>query len=283
MDIKKLNEELEQFLEISYETKTSYLQKLQVQEDETQTKLDNFLNEVDKKSAQEILYELKRELKKKSNFYDSRIYEEDNTLCLDFRDWGSWENPEDYEDEEDYDWQVLEPEWEYTLKQIVNSLSKKYGVKLNTDISEKNWITISIGITQAKAKNISVNNQNKVNTKIRKSEEKLINELKQYFEKLCNELGRDFRNFEVKTSSEYIQHPYYYISFEIHRIINQPYRIWAEYSWSEQNKQGTYTISNTLTHLYEHFYYPVQWDFKTFCRKVKQDFTASLKGNYHSI
>ena len=277
MDIKKLNEELEQFLEISYETKTSYLQKLQVQEDETQTKLDNFLNEVDKKSAQEILYELKRELKKKSNFYDSRIYEEDNTLCLDFRDWGSWENPEDHEDEEDYDWQVLEPGWEYTLKQIVNSLSKKYDVKLDTDISEKNWITVSIQITQTKTKQYSINSQNKIDAK----DQKLIDELRQYFEKLCNELGRDFRNFEVQTSSEYTQRPYFYISFEIHRIVNTPYRIWAEYTWN--NKEGTYTISNTLSDLYEHFYYPVEWDFKTFCRKVKQDFTTSLKGSYHSI
>lgn len=61
------------------------------------------------------------------------------------RDWGSWENPPEAEDDEDYDWQVLTEK----SANMLDEISKKFiGMYPNHTIrictEEKNWITIQV-------------------------------------------------------------------------------------------------------------------------------------------
>lgn len=250
MNIKELNERLEKIVKILNETETT-----------------NLLNKVDKKTAEEILFELKTKLKKESSFSDSKIYQDEDFLCLDFRDWGSWENPEDKEDEEDYDWQVLEPQWKDILKKIVNSLNKKYGVNLNISISEKHWITISLMITQIK-KDTNLNKEEQ------KNEPKEVKKLKQYLQRLCKKVGKIFDYWEFKTDKETSEN-YFCVRFAYDRIINSYYKIWAEFSWNKT--YGNYTLSFPFKSIYHTYKIPYKWDLETFCNVVKTDFTKCLK------
>ena len=80
-----------------------------------------------------------------SGFYDKSIENEKDCVIVSLRDWGSWHNPIDAEDEEDYDWQDLDPQYYDKLHEIVKAIRKKYpDVEVHSDVGEKNWVSIVI-------------------------------------------------------------------------------------------------------------------------------------------
>jgi hypothetical protein len=60
------------------------------------------------------------------------------------RYWGSWENPSDAEDDEDYDWQQLTEFAVMRMHVYMKELNKKFpGVKIKYHSGEKNWIYVT--------------------------------------------------------------------------------------------------------------------------------------------
>ena len=61
------------------------------------------------------------------------------------RYWGTWEVPDDAEDEEDYDWKVLSPSYRKKLNEISKILRDKYkDVNISLCVGEKCWIDLTI-------------------------------------------------------------------------------------------------------------------------------------------
>ena len=162
INFRKLNESLRYALnELSDDTKQSYLSKRQAQLNKAQTNVDkakamikksdrrtinNLPNETTKDNAKEALKALRARLSKVGGGEDYRIYSEEDALLLEVRYWGEWENPEDAEDEEDYDWQVLTDESKEKLDEILTAIQKQYKVKIEQVGSEKNWLVFSINV-----------------------------------------------------------------------------------------------------------------------------------------
>ena len=169
---KKLNEDLEQMLEISDETKASYLAKRQAQLDDAQKRMEkarqavqksdkrqiNALpNGIDKETAETALEDLKYEMRRLYRGEDWRLEERDNQLCLEVRYWGNWEGDDG---SGDYDWQTLCKEDRDKLNAILTKVCKKHGVKIEEPGSEKNWLCFYINITKAtKDSRLDYNNE----------------------------------------------------------------------------------------------------------------------------
>lgn len=160
MNIKRLNEEIEQLLEISDKTKSSYLAKRKMQADAVKSKYDKALKmsaasderqfnalpeETSLQNAKEALNDLKYEMRKISSGSDWRLENEDDYLSLLVRYWGEWEGDDG---SGDYDWQTLVDDYKAKLKNLVIKTSKKYNVKVIYDIGEKNWISFNIKIVE---------------------------------------------------------------------------------------------------------------------------------------
>jgi hypothetical protein len=160
MDIKKLNGEIEKLLEISDETKQSYLAKRQAQLDLAQKRMEKAQKSVaasnkrqvkmlpsgiDKETAENALNDLKYEMRKLYNGDDWRLEERDNHLILEVRYWGNWEGDDG---SGDYDWQQLNSSDRQKLNDIITKVCKKHGVQINEQGSEKNWLVFEIAITK---------------------------------------------------------------------------------------------------------------------------------------
>ena len=160
MNIKKLNEEIEKFLEISDQTKQSYLAKRQAQLDLAQKRMEKAQKAVassdkrqvkmlpsgiDKETAENALNDLKYEMRKLYNGDDWRLEERDNHLILEVRYWGNWEGDDG---SGDYDWQQLNSSDRQKLNNIITKVCKKHGVQINEPGSEKNWLVFEIAITK---------------------------------------------------------------------------------------------------------------------------------------
>lgn len=74
--------------------------------------------------------------------YDLELYDDE----IGVRHWGNWEVPEGEEDDGDYDWEVMTPQSEAKLKEIMIKLnaSMPKGWKLTYSVGEKNWIYFHI-------------------------------------------------------------------------------------------------------------------------------------------
>ena len=160
MNIRKLNEEIEQLLEISDKTKSSYLAKRKMQVDAMKSKYDKAVKmsaasderqfnalpkETSIQNAKDALNDLKYEMRKISSGSDWRLENEDDYLSLSVRYWGEWEGDDG---SGDYDWQTLVDDYKTKLKNLVIKTSKKYNVKVTYDVGEKNWISFDIKVTQ---------------------------------------------------------------------------------------------------------------------------------------
>lgn len=160
MNIKRLNEEIEQLLEISDKTKSSYLAKRKAQADAVKSKYDKALKmsaasderqfnalpkETSIQNAKDALNDLKYEMRKISQGSDWRLENEDDYLSLSVRYWGQWEGDDG---SGDYDWQSLADDYKTKLKNLVIKTSKKYNVKVVYDIGEKNWISFDIKVAE---------------------------------------------------------------------------------------------------------------------------------------
>lgn len=167
MNIRELNEALEKYIvnEVSDNLKTSYLSGVQAQYDKAKKRLEkakklvnksdnrqisNLPQGIDKETATNALEDLKHEMKRIDYGSDWRLEENDGWLCLSVRYWGDWENPEDAEDEEDYDWQILSDEFQEKLNAILVKIQKKYGVQIHIPGDEKNWLSFEIQIIPSK-------------------------------------------------------------------------------------------------------------------------------------
>ena len=157
---KKLNEDLEQMLEISDETKASYLAKRQAQLDAAQKRMEKARQAVqksdkrqvnalpkgiDKETATNALENLKSEMRRIDSGSDWRLEEQNNEMCLSVRYWGSWHGDDG---SGDYDWQQLDDNYRDKLNSILIKVQKKYGVQIYEPGSEKNWLDFCIPITK---------------------------------------------------------------------------------------------------------------------------------------
>lgn len=86
------------------------------------------------------------ELKKGQRYLDCNWDMESDTFSV--RDWGTWINPPEADDEEDYDWQELSDESYARLRKIVDDFYKKYSFQFNFEIGEKNYIYFSEYVTR---------------------------------------------------------------------------------------------------------------------------------------
>jgi hypothetical protein len=60
------------------------------------------------------------------------------------RNWGKWETPK-YQDDEDYDWQELTPEYQNKATEIIKHFKQKYpDFRISYQAGEKNWITFQL-------------------------------------------------------------------------------------------------------------------------------------------
>ena len=75
-------------------------------------------------------------------------YRKETEISFAIRYWGTWENPEDAEDEEDYDWQVLSRESVNRLRELTKEYGERYGVTITFTTEEKCWITFQITIKE---------------------------------------------------------------------------------------------------------------------------------------
>ena len=87
---------------------------------------------------------------------ESTLY--NGNKCVEFavRHWGKWETPQDAEDDEDYDWQILSQSSIEKLQKLVSEYSKRYGVDIRFQIGEKNWIYLEVEIKNKKEKEESI-------------------------------------------------------------------------------------------------------------------------------
>lgn len=71
------------------------------------------------------------------------------TAGADIRYWGQWMIPDDaegeFEDFEDYDWEVLTPEWSKKLHAAEAAAIKKYPkLSIHFEVGEKNYIIVHV-------------------------------------------------------------------------------------------------------------------------------------------
>ena len=158
MTIKKLNEQIEKLLEISDETKKSYLGKRQAQADKAQKNLEkakkivaksdkrqisNLPQQTTLENAKAALNALKSEMRKVSSGSDWSLQEEDDGkyLNLSVRYWGQWNDRD-----EDDDWAPLDDKYKQILDDILVKVQKQYGVQIINQGSEKKWLSFDIYI-----------------------------------------------------------------------------------------------------------------------------------------
>ena len=75
-----------------------------------------------------------------------KVYqEEENAFYASVRDWGTWELPEDCEDEEDYDWEELSESSYNKLQDIIERYRESYkDYEFHFQTSEKNYIDVRV-------------------------------------------------------------------------------------------------------------------------------------------
>ena len=156
MNVKKLNEKLSKLLEISDETKKSYLDKRQAQVNKAQKNLEKAKKSVAKsdqrqisnlpqrtslENAEKALNTLKSEMKKVSNGSDWRLEEDEDGeyLNLSVRYWGQWNDRD-----EDDDWAPLDDKYKQILDDILVKVQKQHGVQIINQGSEKKWLSFDI-------------------------------------------------------------------------------------------------------------------------------------------
>lgn len=81
-----------------------------------------------------------------SDVAERTLFDGNTIVSFDIRYWGSWVNPEDAKDEEDYDWKVLTPESYKRLMELTEEYSKRYGVEIRATTEEKCWIALRVMI-----------------------------------------------------------------------------------------------------------------------------------------
>lgn len=156
MNLQKLNEKLSKLLEISDETKKSYLDKRQAQADKAQKNLEKAKKSVAKsderqisnlpqrtslENAEKALNTLKSEMKKVSNGSDWRLEEDEDGeyLNLSVRYWGQWNDRD-----EDDDWAPLDDKYKQILDDILVKVQKQHGVQIINQGSEKKWLSFDV-------------------------------------------------------------------------------------------------------------------------------------------
>lgn len=97
------------------------------------------------KMALRELVELMQDSKYNQHYSDWRPDPEpmSKEWCVEVRDWGNWFTPPDVDDE-DYDWQELDPECISQLRAMVSKVEQLHAgrVKMRISVGEKNWITL---------------------------------------------------------------------------------------------------------------------------------------------
>lgn len=156
MNLRKLNEQIEKLLEISDETKKSYLDKRQAQADKAQKNLEKAKKSIAKSDKRQIsnlpqqttlenakaaLNALKSEMRKVSSGSDWSLGEEDHGkyLNLSVRYWGEWNDKD-----EDDDWASLDDKYEQILNDILVKVQTEYQVKIINQGGEKKWLSFDI-------------------------------------------------------------------------------------------------------------------------------------------
>lgn len=156
MNTKKLNEQIEKLLEISDETKKSYLDKRQSQADKAQTNLQRAKSAIAKSDKRQIsnlpeqtslenakaaLNALKSEMRKVSNGSDWKLEEDEDGkyLNLSVRYWGEWNDRD-----EDDDWASLDDKYKQVLNDILVKVQKEYQVKIINQGGEKKWLSFDV-------------------------------------------------------------------------------------------------------------------------------------------
>ena len=156
MNLRKLNEQIEKLLEISDETKKSYLDKRQAQADKANKNLQKAKSAIAKsderqisnlpqrtslENAEKALNTLKSEMKKVSNGSDWRLEEDEDGeyLNLSVRYWGQWNDRD-----EDDDWAPLDDKYKQILDRILVKVQKQHGVQIINQGSEKKWLSFDI-------------------------------------------------------------------------------------------------------------------------------------------
>jgi hypothetical protein len=156
MNFKKLNEELQKLLEISYETKQSYLSKRQAQVNKAQKNLEKAKSAIAKSDKRQIsnlpqqttlenakaaLNALKSEMRKVSSGSDWSLREEDDGkyLNLSVRYWGQWNDKD-----EDDDWASLDDKYKQILNNILVKVQTEYQVKIINQGGEKKWLSFDV-------------------------------------------------------------------------------------------------------------------------------------------
>lgn len=76
---------------------------------------------------------------------DSPTEERGGEYYFGLRDFGSWSNPPEARDDEDYDWQVISQESAKAIKTVLDDVAKKYPtLKFDWSPEEKNWISVRV-------------------------------------------------------------------------------------------------------------------------------------------
>lgn len=92
-----------------------------------------------------MLSEIKKELKNKFNAKEHDCDDKDILTHMSCRNWGQWELPDDMDDEEDNDFEILTDESYMKMKKIIKELNDKYTkYSITADISEKNYIDFTV-------------------------------------------------------------------------------------------------------------------------------------------
>lgn len=90
-----------------------------------------------------MIKDIEEELKIK--FGASKHINVEYELSMSCRNWGTWELPEDMEDEEDYDFEELTSASYQKMTSIIKELNKKYKeYKISSSVSEKNYIDFRV-------------------------------------------------------------------------------------------------------------------------------------------
>lgn len=98
----------------------------------------------------DVVRSIVSDLKNMSRVYqtqdiDSTEYKGKKTFHGGVRDWGQWKVPDDAEDDGDYDWKVLTPEWSKKLKAFADQTDKKYpNLRIFISTEEKDWISVQV-------------------------------------------------------------------------------------------------------------------------------------------
>lgn len=118
---------------------------------EPKTAKSEVKDEVNEEELKRIAKEIVSSLKQMSRVYqtadiDVSEWKGKKTVSAGVRDWGQWKVPDDEEDDGDYDWKVLTPEWSKKLGKFADEMEKKYpNVRVSIQTSEKNWLDVQVG------------------------------------------------------------------------------------------------------------------------------------------